>query len=108
VQPRSFDQLASAVRPLPRTKNEYETTKAFAEKQASALEGVGSNWIISVPFDPKYALYDADQGRLKIQSYSVKNLNTEYEGVFGYGEPLYGFTRPPTSAITTWCFRAAT
>jgi hypothetical protein len=90
IQPRTFDAVAAIVKTVPNQKDEFETTVAYDARVQAALAKLPGDVIIGAPFDPKYATYDADTGQFVIKSYAIRNINTDYAGVFGYGTPFDG------------------
>ena len=62
----------------------------FEARVANAMQALPSALIIPGIFSEEYAVYDADSGVLNIQAYALRNVNTSYEYVFGYGSPFYG------------------
>jgi hypothetical protein len=90
VAPMSFDDVRQALLKLPAEKGEYETTVAYQDRLALAKQSVPDVFTVAVPLDPKYLKYDADQQKLEVVSYAIRNVNTIYDGVFGYGSKLYG------------------
>lgn len=88
VIPKTFDAVALTLKAVPSSKGEYETTAAF--EQRLAAHGIDPHpTIISTKLDPQFLTYDADRGELVVKSYALRNINTEYRGLFGYGKPLY-------------------
>jgi hypothetical protein len=86
----SFDSVVTSLKAIPTGKGEYETTAAFEARVATAKGGMPDTVTIPGIFSAKYINYDADTSSLKIQAYALRNLNTEYSYVFGYGTPYYG------------------
>jgi hypothetical protein len=89
VEATSFDLAARALSQVPSARDEFETTAQYQARLATALSGVPSQMLISVPLDTSYVTYNADAGRFDIQSYAIRNTNTDYFTVF-YGSPFYG------------------
>lgn len=90
IAPVSIETVIAATSKLPSQKDEFETTEQFNARLVSALGTVNGNYIVATKFDPKYAVYDADTQRFKIESYALDNINASWDGVFGYGTPHYG------------------
>lgn len=93
VQPRTFDAVAAIVKEVPNRKDEFETTAAYQARVEAALAKLPGDVIVSAPFDQQYAVYDADIAQFLIKSYAIRNINTDYSGVFGYGTPFDGVVK---------------
>lgn len=89
VPVQQFLTIAATLKALPTVKGEYETTTAFEARVAAARGTMPETVIVQGIFSPKYVNYDADAGVLKVQAYALRNLNTDYAYVFGYGSPYY-------------------
>lgn len=87
VQP--FQTVAATLKTLPTVKGEYETTAAFEARVSAARGAMPETVIVQGVFSPNYVNYDADAGVIKVQAYALRNLNTHYAYVFGYGSPYY-------------------
>ncbi len=85
----SFDSVANILKALPTTKGEYETSAAFEARVAAVRDTMPATFIIQGIFDAEYVTYDADAGVLKVRAYALRNLNTDYDYVFGYGSIYY-------------------
>ena len=90
IAPVNIEAVIAATSKLPSQKDEFETTEQFNARLVSALGTVNGNYVVATKFDPKYAVYDADTQRFKIESYAMDNINASWDGVFGYGTPHYG------------------
>lgn len=90
VAPEKIENLLSDLAKLPSVKDEFETTENYKTRVATALSGIASPRIVWIPVDLKHVTYDADTLRLTVKSYAIKNRNTFYYGVFGYGTPYQG------------------
>lgn len=84
-----FSTVAATLGTLPATKGEYETSAAFEARVAAARGSMPETVIIPGMLSAKYLTYDADAGALKVQAYALRNANTSYDYVFGYGRPYY-------------------
>ncbi len=89
VVQNSFSSVVSTLKALPTTKGEYETTAAFEARVAVARGTMPETVIIPAIFSSKFVNYDADTGVLKVQAYALRNVNTDYSYVFGYGSKYY-------------------
>lgn len=85
----SFNVVAAAMKKMPAVKGEYETTAQYEARIAAARGSTPETVILPGVFSPKYMTYDADAGVLKVQAYALRNINTSYGDVFGYGSPYY-------------------
>jgi hypothetical protein len=90
VTPSSFDSVAQVLRTIPSRKDEFETTAQFETRVASARSSIPDTVIIPGIFSPEYVTYDADTASLRVQPFALRNLNTDYARVFGFGTPLDG------------------
>jgi hypothetical protein len=89
VETISFDAAVTALSQVPSARDEFETTAQYQARLAIAMSSVPSRLLISVPLDTRHVTYNADAGRFDIQSYAIRNTNTDYFTVF-YGSPFYG------------------
>lgn len=85
----TFEMAASALKGVSADKGEYETTAAYEARMSAARSALPSTIIISSRLDPEYLKYNADAGSLEVTSYALRNINTDYSSVFGYGTPYY-------------------
>lgn len=85
----SFVAVAAALKKTPAIKGEYETTTQYEARIAAAKVTTPEVIILPGTFSAKYATYDADAGAVKIQAYALRNVNTSYTNVFGYGSTYY-------------------
>jgi hypothetical protein len=90
IAPVSFDQVRAALSRLPTQRNEFETTAQFDARVANALGNTAGSYIVRANFAQKYATYDADQQRFRVESYAIGDGQPYWDTVFGYGHPLYG------------------
>ena len=86
----SFDAVAESLNALSKEKGEYETTVEYEARIASVRGEIPERVIILGIFSPDQVEYDADVGALKVSAYAMRNLNTSYRPVFGYGTPYDG------------------
>src|SRR3990167_4072950 len=84
IQPLQADNLWRQLSNVPTVKGEYETTNAFDKRVASAVAGLPTAVVVEVPVQRDFIVYDADEKRVNIQSYTFSNGTTKYDGVFGY------------------------
>lgn len=89
VTPTTFDAAAAILKRFPAEKGEYETTTAYEARLAAARAAIPSTLIITSTLDPTYLKYNADAGSLEVVAYALRNINTDYSSVFGYGTPYY-------------------
>jgi hypothetical protein len=85
----TFSAVAAILKKLPTAKDEYETTADFEARVATARGSMPETVILPGTFNSKYLNYDADAGVLKVQAYALRNINTDYSRVFGYGTSYY-------------------
>ncbi|HEY5236812.1 MAG TPA: hypothetical protein VIJ62_00405 [Rhizomicrobium sp.] len=90
IAPVTIDAVIAKVSKLPLKKDEFESSDAYAARLQLAQSSLSPTYIVSIPFDPTYAIYNADEHKFEVQSYALANVLTDYTGVFGYGTPLYG------------------
>jgi hypothetical protein len=69
---------------LPHNKDEFESTQAYTARLRAAQASLAKTYIISVPFDPAYAVYNADAQKFEVQSFALRNVNTDYSLLFGH------------------------
>jgi hypothetical protein len=89
IAPVSVDVVINDVSQTPATRDEFETSDQYNQRVAAAKNKIAESYIVGTVFDPKYAVYDADNQVFVIESYAIKNLNASWEAIFGYGTPLY-------------------
>lgn len=90
ITPVSFDRVRAILSRLPTQRGEFETTPQFNARVANALGGTAGSYIVRAAFNPKYATYDADHQRFRVEPYAIGNGQPYWDTVFGYGHPLYG------------------
>jgi hypothetical protein len=84
VSPLTFEQAVARV-PSVAPRGEYETTAQYEARLAAATGGRGPLIILKQPENrDDYIRYDADNGRLAIQSYAFDNTNFDpWTAVYG-------------------------
>lgn len=89
IHPVSIDVVIATVSNLPNAKWEFESSKDYEDRLAKAKSGTPPIFIVASPLDEKQIDYDADNKKFRIKSFAIDNINTTYDGVFGYGTLLY-------------------
>ena len=86
----TFDTVVEQLRTAPLERGEYETTAEFEQRQSRSAASIPDRIVIQGIFDPKHVTYDADAASLRVSAFALRNLNTDYSRVFGFGTAFDG------------------
>lgn len=90
ITPVGIGAALAAVARIPQKKDEFESTAQFSARTSAATATVSRLFVVSTPLDPQFIKYDADAQQFDIASFAIRNLNTDWDAVFGYDRPLAG------------------
>jgi hypothetical protein len=89
VAPITFGAGASLLTGVPSKKGEFETTAQYQTRLQIAVAKLPDSMIVAIPLSQEYVAFNADLGAIQINSYAIKNMNTDWFTVF-YGSNHFG------------------
>ncbi len=89
ISPTTFEMVQRQISRLPNIKGEFESTLSFNKRLSDMLSTLPEKYFIYIPFDSKYAEYDADEQKFKIKYFAIDNCSISYYDVFGEYTQFY-------------------
>ncbi len=89
ISPTTFEMVQRQISRLPNIKGEFESTLSFNKRLSDMLSTLPEKYFIYIPFDSKYAEYDADEQKFKIKYFAFDNRSISYYDVFGEYTQFY-------------------
>jgi hypothetical protein len=84
ITPTTFDSTKLLLQSAAVVKGEFEISADFEVRRSAVQRRIPASVIMTVPFNPQYAVYNADARLFQIKSQAIRNLTTPWRHVFSW------------------------